>query len=96
MQLGAGHGLQQSDHRGDDAALLDKINLALKDGRRVVVKTDDESALHFQSRPLDAFHVGNQIAALVLALVAFGKARFFRSLDADKNLIERRRGPSSA
>ena len=40
---------------------------------------------------MDAFHVGNQIAALVLALVAFGKARFFRSLDADKNLIERRR-----
>ena len=61
-----------------------------KDRRRVAVEPDDEPALHLQPRALDALHVGDQVALLVLALVALGQPRVVRGLDADKHLVETR------
>ena len=90
VQLRAGHGLQQADHRRDDPAFLDELDLPLKNRRRVAVEPDDEPALHLQPRALDAFHVGDQVAPLVLALVALGQARLLGRLDADEHLVEPR------
>ena len=80
--------LQQPHHGRHDAALLDEIDLLLKDRGRIVVKADDEPALHLETgalEPLDALH---QVAALVLGLAAFDQAVFVGRLDADKHRVE--------
>ena len=65
VKLGAGHGLQQADHCRDDPALLNELDLALKYCGRVVIESDDKPALHLQAHALDAFHVRDQVAAMV-------------------------------
>ena len=81
MKLCAGDGLQQADHRRDDAALLDELDLPRKCRGRVAVEPDNEPALNLQTRALDALHVGDQVALLVLALGALCQARFLRGLE---------------
>jgi hypothetical protein len=71
--------------------LLDEVDLALKDRRRIVVEADDEAALHLQPRPLDAPHIRHEIATAVLALVALRQARLLRRFDPDEDLVEARR-----
>ena len=83
-----GRGLQQADHGGDNAALLDEIDLLLEDGGRIVVKADDETALHLQTGALELLDAFHQVAALVLILAAFGQAAFVGRLDADEHGVE--------
>ena len=86
--------LQQPDHRGDDAAHLDEIDLLLEDRGGVAVEADDEAALHLQAgalEPLDAF---DQVAVAVLDLAAFRQAGLVRRFDADEDRVEARLRPS--
>ena len=85
MEFRAGQGLQQADHRRDDAALLDEIDLPLKDGGRIAVEADDETRLHLHAVALNALHVFDQIAFEVLLLAAFGQAGFIGRLNADED-----------
>ena len=56
IQPGAQRGVQQPDHRGDDAAFLDKGDQPVEDGQRIAVEPDDESSLHLQPLALDRLH----------------------------------------
>jgi hypothetical protein len=77
--------LQQSDHRRDDPAFLDEVDLALEGGGRVAVEADDEPGLDLEARPLDAAHVLHQVALEVLLLAALGQAVLLRRLDPDEH-----------
>ena len=81
-------GLQQPHHGGHDPAFLDEIHLLLKDRGRIVIKTDDEAALHLEPGALELLDALHQVAALVLVLAAFSQAVFVGRLDADKYRIE--------
>ena len=67
--------MQQAGHRRDDAALLDEFDLPCKNLGVSLVESHNEPALHLQPRALDALHVGDQVALLILALVALGQTR---------------------
>ena len=86
----AGRGLKQANHRRHDPAFLNEINLPLKDGGCVTVKTDDKASLHLQAGSLDALHIFDQVAVHVLLLATFGQAILIRCLDSDKDLVEPR------
>src|SRR5271166_2476985 len=89
-KLRAGNRLQQADHRRDYATFLDELDLPRKNRGRVTVESNNEPALHLQSRALNALYVSDQVALQVLTLVALGQARFIWCLDADKHFIEPR------
>src|SRR5512135_2390376 len=85
IKFSAGRRLQQADHRRDNAAALNEIDLALEDRRRIVIKTDNKAALHVKAGALDALHISDQIALHILLLAAFGQAGIVRGLDADEH-----------
>ncbi len=91
VKPGAGQGVEHSDHRGGDAAVLNELDLAAENRKRIRVEADDESALHLEAGALESFDVRQQIPAAVLPLVALRESRLVRSLDADEHGIESRR-----
>ena len=70
IKLRARKGYEDADHGGDNTALLDELDLGVEDREGVIVKTDDESSLYFQTGPLDAPDTGEEIAVLVLDFAA--------------------------
>ena len=87
-ELGPRRGLQHTDHRGDDAAFLDEIDLPLEDGLGVAVEADNKAPMDLQSGTLDDSDILNKIPVLVLELMAFRKTAFIRGFDPDKHGIE--------
>ena len=53
IELCARKGDEDADHGGDDAALLDGLDLGVEDREGFIVKTDDESSLYLYARLLD-------------------------------------------
>jgi len=84
--------LKQANHRRDNPAFLNEINLPLKDRGRVTVKADDKSSLHLQPSSLETFHAFDQVPAHVLLLAAFGQPALIRRLYADKDGAKSRLG----
>ena len=81
-------GLEHADHGGDDAALLNEIDLPLENGRPVTVKTDNKAAHHLQPCAMDDFDAFQEIPVFILGFVAFRQTDLIGRLDADKNGIE--------
>ena len=63
---------------------------------RIAVEADDEAALHLHAMPLDALHVFDEVAVLVVFLAAFGQAFLAGGLDADEDHVEAGLAPSAA
>ena len=88
VQFSARWRLKQTYHGGDDAALLNKIYLSLKNRGAVGVETDNKAALNLQSRALNAFDAFDQVAIFILLFIAFRQAFLVRGLNADKYGVE--------
>ena len=69
-------------HVLDSGALYRLLALA---AQQHGVQTDNEAALYFDAVLLDAFHVCQQIAVLVLDLFALSQAGVVRSFNADED-----------
>ncbi len=88
VELGSNRCLQDSDHGGNDAALLDKVQLAVEDALIIAVKTNDEASLNLHAGPLDFPDISHEIPSRVLFFVAIGKSLFRRGFQADENGIK--------
>ncbi|MFN3532653.1 MAG: hypothetical protein ACK41Q_09130 [Candidatus Brocadia sp.] len=62
-------GPEAGQHRRDNPAFLDKINLSLKDGWRIIIKAYDKACLHLQSCSLNTPHAFDVITVFVLFFV---------------------------
>ena len=87
-EAGAGWGLEDADHGGDDAAFLDEIDLLLEGFGGVLIESDDEAGLDFDAGALEGFDVGEHVAVAVLGLVAFLEGEGVGGFDADKDHVE--------
>ena len=88
VEAGSGRRLQQPDHGGDDAALLDEIDLLLEDREGIAIETDDKAALNLKTCPLQFLDAFDQVTPFILFLAAFDQTVFIGCLDADKNGVE--------
>jgi hypothetical protein len=88
VKLRTRQGDENTDHGCNNSALLDKPDLRVKNRDRVIVKTDNKSALHLKTGLLDLPDARKEITVLVMKFAAFCKALFMRRLDADENNIE--------
>ena len=73
---------------GNDAAVLDKINLFLENGWCVAVETDDKSTLNLQSGPLQVLYVFNKITVPVLLLARFGVPQLAGRFNSDEDHVK--------
>ena len=80
--------VEQSHHGRDDPAVLDQLNLLVKDRRRVMVETHDESAVDLQPEALNLLDASHQVAAPVLQFAALGQALFAGRLYAHEHRLE--------
>lgn len=87
-QAGSRRGLEHAHHGRYNAALLNEIDLALKNRRRITVEAHAEAAHHLQSGAVNFFDILEQIPVFIVRLAAFGEAVRIRRLYADKNGIE--------
>ena len=89
-ELGARHGLQQTNHGDGNRALLNELDEAIENVVAVRIEAENEPAHHFDPVALDGRHAVEQIAAGVLMLLGGGQARLIRRLDAEKHGSETR------
>jgi hypothetical protein len=93
-QSGSRRSLEHAHHGRYNAALLNEIDLALKNRWRVTVEADDETTHDLQSRSGVSFLTSwSRSLILVVGLAAFGETvRSSGDLDADKDGIKSGRG----
>src|SRR4030042_4085726 len=88
VESGAWRCVEEADHGGDDAALLNETYLPVEDVLGVAIEAHDEAALDLKSVMLQHLDGGNQVAVGVLMLAALAEAFLVGGLDADEDPIE--------
>lgn len=95
VQTGALGRLQQSDHGGNNAAVLNKVDLSLEDARKIAVKSHDEPTLDLETGLLDPADIRHQVALRVLLFAAFGQPGVLGRFNTDEHGVKSRIDHSS-
>lgn len=88
IEAGSNRGLKKPHHGRRNAALLNEFPLPAKDGRRIVVESDNESGFDMKPGPLKTADALEEVTPGILPFVGFGQTLLARRFDADEDVEE--------